>query len=640
MSLRAVTSGVRGVTLAGRARAGAGVLVLGAAALAVAVLARPYDVRRLAPEAASSLVLTDRTGEPLRTVPLPGGGRALWVPLDRIPSALVAATLAGEDARFREHVGVDPLAVGRALVLAATHGHAVSGASTLTMQLARLVAPHRHTLLGKLGEAVDALRIERACSKDMILEQYLNRAYYGRGAFGVEEAARRTFGKAAVALSDAEATLLAVLPRAPRRYDPLSAPDEALARRAHVLALMEARGWLDAPARARIEAEPLAFAGDDTSGARADSAPEAAHFTDWVLAGLPPEARARGGIVRTTLDLALQRRLVAAVRAHVTELRATAALDAGVVVLDPATGDVRAMVGSADYDARAGQTNIVTTRRHPGSALKPFIYALAMEGGATPSSLATDTLEGVPGYHPRKVMHEHGVASFRAALAGSYNIAAVGVLSRVGVPEALERMRRAGLGPLEGTAADYGLDLALGTPRVRLLDLAAAYGFLVNDGVVVAPRFLADGPASTRARVYSPEASWLTMDVLSDANARRATFGAELPLDLPFRVAAKTGTSSGFADTVTVGATREAIAAAWVGAFDGTGTKGKLAMWSAAPLVRAALLAVADLRGAPLTLPPTPARLAGQPVQVSSNVSMRPNTSLIVSLSGKSVTRK
>ena len=636
MSVRAARSWARGVTLARLARVGAGGLVVCASALAVAVLARPYDVRRLAPESASSLVLTDRTGEPLRAVPLPSGGRALWVSLDRIPPALVAATLAGEDARFREHVGVDPLAVGRALALAATHGHAVSGASTLTMQLARLVVPHRRTLLGKLGEALDALRLERACSKDMILEQYLNRAYYGRGAFGVEEAARRYFDKPAAALSDAEATLLAVLPRAPRRYDPLSTPDEALARRAHVLALREARGWLDAPARARIEAEPLTFVGDDTPRAR--DAPEAAHFVDWVLAELPPETRARGGIVRTTLDLALQRRLGAAVRAHVAELRTTAALDAGVVVLDPVTGDVRAMVGSADYDERAGQTNIVTTRRHPGSALKPFIYALAMEGGATPSSLAADTLDGVPGYHPRKVMHEHGVASFRAALAGSYNIAAVGVLSRVGVAEAIERMRRAGLGPLEGTAADYGLDLALGTPRVRLLDLAAAYGFLVNDGVVVAPRVLADGPASTRARVYTPEASWLTMDVLSDANARRATFGAELPLDLPFRVAAKTGTSSGFADTVTVGATREAIAAAWVGAFDGTGTKGKLAMWSAAPLVRAALLAVADLRGAPLTLPPAPR--AVQPAQVPSSVSMRPNTSLIVSLSGKSVTRK
>jgi penicillin-binding protein 1C len=211
-------------------------------------------------------------------------------------------------------------------------------------------------------------------------------------------------------------------------------------------------------------------------------------------------------------------------------------------------------------------------------------------------------------------MHEHGEATYREALAGSYNIAAVDVLSRTGVGPALERLRLAGLGPLEGSADDYGLDLALGAPRVRLLELAAAYAFLVEGGVVAAPRYLADAPPARRTRVYAPEASWLTMNVLADASARRAAFGAELPLDLPFPVAAKTGTSSGFADTVTIGATREAIAAAWVGAFDGSGTKGRLAMWSAAPLVRAALLAVADRRGAPLTLPPPPPGIVARDV--------------------------
>jgi penicillin-binding protein 1C len=575
------------------------------AAAAVAVVARPYDVGRLAPGGASSLVLTDRHGEPLRIVPRAEGGRAVWIPLDRVPPALILATLAGEDARFRDHAGVDVGAIGRALVLNATHRHFVSGASTVTMQLVRLVDPHPRTLLGKVGEIVDALRLERAVSKDAILEQYLNRAYYGRGAFGVEAAARRFFDKPAAALSDAEATLLAVLPRAPRRYDPMTALDLALARRSHVLELMVARGWLDHEQAARLQAQPLVLAGATPPPPAA--APEAAHFSDWVLASLPRETRERGGAIRTTLDLPLQRRLEAAVRAHVAALREAARLDAGVVVIEPASGDVLAMVGSADYrDAAGGETNIITTRRHPGSALKPFIYALAMEQGETPASVVNDALDGVPGYHPHKVMHEHGTATYRAALAGSYNIAAVDVLRRAGVPEALERLRRAGLGPLDGTATDYGLDLVLGAPRVRLLDLAAAYGFLVDGGVVVAPRFLADGPPSSRTRVYSAQASWLTMDVLADPQARRATFGADLPLDLPFRAAAKTGTSSGFADTVTIGATREAVAAAWVGALDGTGTKGRLAMWSAAPLVRAALLAVADLRGVPLTLPPAP----------------------------------
>jgi penicillin-binding protein 1C len=272
------------------------------------------------------------------------------------------------------------------------------------------------------------------------------------------------------------------------------------------------------------------------------------------------------------------------------------------------------MVGSADYDGPDGQVNITITPRHPGSALKPFVYAAAIEAGDSPASMAIDARLGVPGYQPHRPMREHGVARYREALAGSFNLAAIDVVERVGVPVLLEDLRRAGLGPLRGTAPEYGPDLALGSGRVRLVDLAAAYGFLVGGGHVVRPRALADEPSAPPVRVFSAEASWLVMDILADAAARRASFGAELPLDLPFRVAAKTGTSSGFADTLAVGATREAVAAAWAGAFDGSGTRGTLAMWSAAPLVRAALLAVADHRGEPLTLPAPPPGIVARDV--------------------------
>jgi penicillin-binding protein 1C len=595
-------------------------LVGTAAAVGLAVFGRPYDLRRLPRGEGTSLVLTDRDGRPLRTIALQRGGRARWLDLDQMPPVLISATLAGEDHRFREHAGVDAEAIIRALVLAVRAGHPVSGASTLTMQLARLIEPHPRTLRGKLGEMIDALRIERALSKDEILEQYLNRAYYGEGAVGVEEAARRYFGKSAATLSAGEASLLAVMPRAPRRYDPLAALPEARARRSHVLTLMEVRGWLDDSTRRQIEDEPLSLIAsaaridDAAPSGDATTAAPAAHFTDWVLAQLPAAIRARGGTVRTTLDLALQLRLEAAVRSHLAS-RDTLGLEAGVVVIDPVDGSVRAMVGSSDHGgADAGQINIVTTRRHPGSALKPFIYALAMEQGETPASRSLDSLRDLPEFHPRRQMLSHGEASFRDALAGSYNIAAVDVLGRVSVPVALERMRRAGLGPLEGTAADYGLDLALGAPKIQLLALAAAYSFLTNAGQVVRPRFLSDAPVDPMMRVYTPEASWLTLDVLADQNARRSTFGDELPFDLPFPVAAKTGTSSGFADTVAVGVTREAIVAAWVGVFDGTGTRGAVAMWSAAPLVRAGLLAVADLHGAPLTLPPPPSGIVTRSV--------------------------
>jgi penicillin-binding protein 1C len=583
-------------------------LIFGLPLLVFAVVIRiPYPVEKLAPADSSSLVLTDRDGEVLRTFPLRGGGRATWVPLDRVAPIVIQATLAGEDHRFYDHDGVDGRALVRVLWLALRHGRVVSGGSTVTMQLVRLVEPHPRTLSGKVGEMVDAFRLERALSKAELLEQYLNRAYYGNGAFGIEAAAQRYFGKPAAGLSAGEGTLLAVLPRAPLGYDPYRHRALALARRAHVLALMEERGWLDGVGRAAVEAEALVLA-------RAQPRLPAPHFIDWALAALPAARRGQGGVVRTTLALGLQTRLEAALRDHLEQRRPLGLRQAGLVVLDPGTGDVLAMVGSSDYqDPDGGQLNITTSLRHPGSTLKPFVYALALESGDSPASLAIDVAGAIPGYAPRRTMREHGVARYREALGGSFNLAAVGVLEQVGVAPLLERLRQAGLGPLPATAPEYGLDLALGDARVRLVDLAAAYGFVVNGGAVVRARALAGDPPAP-VRVFSPQVSFLVMDMLADPHARRATFGADLPLDLPFPVAAKTGTSSGFADTLAVAATREAIVAAWAGAFDGSGTRGALAMWSAAPLVRAGLLAVRDRVGHPLTLPPAPEGIAARDV--------------------------
>jgi penicillin-binding protein 1C len=570
------------------------------------VHAVPYPVAKLAPEASTSVVLTDRRGAVLRDFPLGTGGRAEWIALDRVPPELIQATMAGEDIRFFNHPGVDVVGVLRAALLAIGHGRFVSGASTITMQLVRMIDPHPKSLPEKLKEMLTALRLERVLSKRQILEQYVNRAYYGNGAFGVEAASRRYFDKSAAALGPGEAVLLAVLPRAPQGYDPRRHLDVALRRRAHVLDLMVQTGVLSRDERGRIEREPITLVHHEPVRA-------ARHFVDYAMGELGQPRG--GGVVRTTLDGVLQQRLEAVIADHIASERLHGLTQAGVVVLDPATGAVRAMVGSADYDAPdEGQNNILTTLRHPGSALKPFLYAMAIERGKTPASLAADSLAVLPDYHPHKAMREHGRSRFRESLAGSYNLAAVEVLRGLGVPAALERLRSLGLEPLAGTSADYGLDLALGSARVRLVDLAAAYGFLVNGGQVALPRVAEDQPIRHAMGSMSPEASWLVMDILSDPEARRAVFGADLPLDLPFKVAAKTGTSSGFADTVTVAATQEAVVAAWAGSFDGSGSKGRLAMWSAAPIVRAALLAVADVAGHALTLPTPPPGIVSRDV--------------------------
>jgi penicillin-binding protein 1C len=290
------------------------------------------------------------------------------------------------------------------------------------------------------------------------------------------------------------------------------------------------------------------------------------------------------------------------------------------------------MIGSVAWDGPGGQINITTRRRHPGSALKPFVYATAIEHGDSPATIAWDVRDTRPDYFSPSGV-EHGPVRYREALASSYNFAAIDVLGKVGVPRVMSVLRGAGVGDLDGTPDTYGLRLALGAAKVRLLDLAAGYGFLVKDGFVGRPRGITtatapDGrawspPRTPEHRVFSPETAWLVMNMLSDPEARRPGFGMELPFDLPFPIAAKTGTARGFSDTWAVGATREVIVGAWAGTFDGTATQGIVGMDAAAPLVRAAMLAIASAPGhESLTLPPRPAAI--EPIEVCAGSGMRP----------------
>ncbi len=581
-------------------------------ATVIAVVAVDFPTDELAPDRGGPLVITDRHGTVLRTLPAPDGrpGRAAWVALEAVPAQVVMTVLASEDDGFYQHRGVDGRGLVRAAWLDARSGRFAYGGSTLTMQLVRMLrsAGQPRTVGRKIEEAVLAMRLERAVSKRTILEQYLNRAYYGHDAYGIEAAAQRYFGKPAASLSVGEATLLAVVPRAPTAYDPIDHLSAALARRDRVFAMLVDDGQMT---RAEVD-DAVAQPVTPSLHAPPFLAP---HFTDWVIDNLPEAVRRRGGTVRTTLDLGLQEQLEHRVAEHVAELGRRNLDQAGVVVLDTASGEVLAMVGSAGTDRDAGQINIVTRRRHPGSALKPFVYALALENGDNPASIAYDVEDVPSSYRLVQVTQtEHGPVRYREALAGSYNLAAVHVLEKVGVSRLITVLRRAGAGQLAGSDRDYGLRLALGSAKIRLVDLAAAYGFLVRDGKVVPPSAILEvtsqrGAVSRPApplerRIFSPQTSWLVMDMLADAEARRKVFGQELPLDLPFPVAAKTGTSRGFADTVAIGVTREVTVAAWGGNFDGRPTQGLVAMQSAAPLVRAGLLAVAG-DGA-LTLPEPP----------------------------------
>ncbi|MGE0870146.1 MAG: transglycosylase domain-containing protein [Kofleriaceae bacterium] len=588
----------------------------------VLVLALPLDAGELV-ATGEPLVMVDVRGEPIATLPAIGADRTTWTELGRIPAIAVSAVIESEDHNFWRHRGVDGMGIVRAAWLDLQGGR--YGGSTLTMQLARMIATagEPRSISAKLRESLLALRLERAVDKRTLLEQWMNRAYFGNGAYGFAAASKLYFGKPPSALSDGEAVLLAVLPRAPTAYNPWRSLDAAVRRRDRVLELLVERGVITGDTARAARATRISIG----HHALANAAP---HFAAWVADHVPPSVRARGGTVRTTLDLQLQRVLVQRVAEQVSMRRHRNLDQAGIVVLDARTTEVRAMVGSVDWSGRDGQINITTRRRHPGSALKPFVYAAAIERGANPASIAWDVREASDDYFAPNAV-EHGPVRYREALASSYNFAAIDVLQQVGIPRVMTALRLAGVAALDGSPEDYGLRLALGAPKVRLIDLAAGYGFTVKRGFVGTPRaiqtaMLPDGtrwapPRVPERRVFSPETSWMVMDMLADAEARRPGFGMELPLDLPFRVAAKTGTARGFSDTWTIAATEQVIVGAWAGTFDGSPTQGIVGMDAAAPLVRDALLAVATTTK--LTLPERPATVV--PIEVCETSGMVPS---------------
>lgn len=544
-------------------------LALGAAGLWLLVVAVPFPADRLAPQTVESRRLHDRHGTLLREALSDAHGRGTWRALDAISPWVPPAFVAIEDRRFFDHAGLDPRGIARAMRDNLAAGRVVAGGSTLTQQVVKLVrGERRRGLWGKAVEALWALRLERALDKRGILEQYVNRAPFGQGAIGVEAASRLYLDKPASALSLSEAALLAGLPRAPSRDNPYVDPERAEARRRAVLDAMYATGAIDDTRYA----EAIADRPRITSREARFAAP---HFTTWVLSHDPPP-----GEVRTTLDGPLQAEAERLAREVVRALADQRVGQAAAVVLDNATGDVLAWVGSADFfDADAGQVDMVVGRRQPGSTLKPFVYGLALERGFTAADRLPDLPlwfpTGLGDYRPRNYDRRfHGWVSLRTALANSYNVPAVWMANRVGPADLLARLRALGFESLRRTADHYGLGLALGNGEVQLLELANAYRALANDGRWGPIRWRLDAPVGETRRVMPATVARLVTDILADPVARIPAFGRHNSLTLPFPAAAKTGTSTDFTDNWTAGYTPEVTVAVWVGNFDGRPMEG------------------------------------------------------------------
>ncbi|MCA9546444.1 MAG: transglycosylase domain-containing protein, partial [Myxococcales bacterium] len=519
------------------ALAAAGLALVAGLGLWITVRAVPFPPSALAPTHTESRRLLDRHGRPLREALSDADGRGVWRPLAEISPWVAKAFVALEDRRFAQHPGVDLRGVARALRDNLRAGRVVAGGSTLTQQVVKLTLAPPRTLGGKLSEALWALRLERALPKAGILEQYVNRVPFGHGAVGIEAAARLYLDTPADRLSLAQAALLAGIPRAPSVLNPLSAPERALARQRSVLAQMRAVGLITAAQEAEALAEPVRLVTPE----RAFRAP---HFTTFALAD-----GATRGSVRTTLDLDAQAAVEDATHITLRALREKRVRQAAVVVLDNATGQVLAWVGSGDFFAdAAGQVDMVLGLRQPGSTLKPFVYGLGLEGGLSELSALPDFPLFFPtalgDYRPRNYDRRyHGWVTLRAALANSYNVPAVWMAQRVGVGALLGRLRALGFDSLDRPALHYGLGLALGNGEVRLIELANAYRTLANGGQHTPWRWRLDAPPGEPTRVMPTWAAHLLTDILADPIARAPAFGRYGPLELPFPAAAKTGTS-------------------------------------------------------------------------------------------------
>ena len=562
--------------------------------------------------------ILDRNGKLLYEVVDPQAGKQIDLSLAHIPKACVHATIATEDERFFSHFGVDPVAIARAVWQNLNGRTVVSGGSTLTQQLARtlLLSPderYEQSLRRKLREAWLAWELERRYSKDELLALYLNQTYYGNFAFGLEAAAQIFFAKPAAQLSTAECALLAGLVQYPTGYNPLADPQTAKNRQLTVLRLMQEAGYLDPAASAQVAAEPLTY----RSRLFDVKAPHFVMYVQSLLADqLGPERLRDGGLrVMTTLDVDLQREAEDAVRRRLAALtcrdesackdaagRDRRVDNAAAVIIDSQTGAILAMVGSPDYfnQGIAGNVNAALSLRQPGSAIKPFTYAAALDpnwsgkAGQAPLTAAsilpdlptTFYVENVDGqtaaYRPQNYDRiYHGPVSVRTALANSYNIPAVKVLDRVGVDSLRELASQAGIRSFTGR---YGLALTLGGGDVRLLELTAAYGIFDDGRTLPTQAILSVKDAETGdellgnaagvispspgTQVITPQSAYLITDILSDDVARQPAFGRGSILNLPFSAAVKTGTTTDWRDNWTVGYSTRRLVGVWVGNAD------------------------------------------------------------------------
>lgn len=568
--------------------------------------------------AVPSTRIYDRNGRLLYEIVDLYGGSHEVISLDEMASCMPIATIATEDANFYTHPGVDIEGVLRAMWLNIQRGEIQAGGSTITQQVARNLLLTKNPILDrsvrrKTQESILALQLTQQYSRDEILALYLNQTYYGNLAYGISAASQTYFGKDPSGLSLAECAVLAGLPQAPGLYNPLINPELAKQRQEIVLDLMVKHGHITEEEARIAKNEPLHYQS-------AGFAIHAPHFVAAVWTQLERDFGddlLLGGLdVYTTLDLNWQQEAQHITNRHLDDLNDTRngrpssdVRNAGLIAIDPYTGEILVMMGSPDYfnETIDGAVNATLAPRQPGSTLKPFAYAATFDPTLpepwTPATMILDVktpfvTRRLESYVPANFgLAEHGPVLIREALASSYNIPAVVAVDEVGVDNFIALTSRLGITTFTDPSK-YDLSLVLGGGEVRLLDLTAAYSAFANGGQRVEPVYILQIDKADGETIYEweppvlgdpeldPRVAYLITSILSDPYARIPSFGTNSALDIGRIAAAKTGTTTDFRDNWTVGYTPELVVGVWVGNADNspmrdvTGISGAGPIWN------------------------------------------------------------
>ena len=546
--------------------------------------------------AVSSLRILDRNGVVLYD--RRSGGLQRDVSLDAVPADITNALIATEDRSFWTNPGLSLRGIARAAMHDLNAGSIIEGGSTVTQQYVRtMLRPASRGLIYKTREAWFALKLTSRLRKKDILANFLNNAYFGQQSYGIAAAARTYFDKDLSALSLAESALLIGLLNAPTSLNPYTDPAAAKLRRDLVLQSMLAVGFITQEGLQEARSEPIRLT--------ANRVPIVApHFVMWQLQQHESEWTNLPEI-RTTLDSSLQAEVQDIIDHQLDKLADKNVTSAAVVVLDAKNGDVLSMVGSRDYFdvPHDGAVNVATSPRQPGSAIKPFTYALALAKDMTAASTVADvetqylTQTGTP-YTPRNYDYGyHGLVRLREALANSYNIAAIKVLENVGVGDLVSFLRKLKFSTITDSPEHYGLALTLGDSEVPLLELARAYAIFPRGGKTLELRTTLQDTVRSGEQILPTDAAWLVADILSDNDARTAEFGRSSPLAFGFPVGAKTGTTRNSRDNWTIGFTPNRIVGVWVGNADNSPMRGTSGITGAGPIFHDVMIAA--MRGIP-----------------------------------------